>query len=136
MGNPFTPLSPPDQALLRLALGGLPLSEEPFAALGLQAGLSAESVLSRLRALAASGCIDGLMLVATSPGSLQARDAIEMELLDAMRSGLPLVARPWEALGALLGVSAEAVRQRVLAWQQCGQLRCIAPTAPDGWPQA
>lgn len=128
MGASFSPLSPQDHALLRVAGRGLPLSHEPFADLGRQVGLSAESVLSRLRALSASGCIDGLMLVAADAAPLQAHDAVEMELLDALGSGLPLVARPWEALGALLGVSAEDVRQRVRAWQDAGQLRCIAPT--------
>jgi DNA-binding Lrp family transcriptional regulator len=124
----FASLAPQDQALLRLACAGLPLTEQPFADLGRLAGLSADSVLARLRALAASACIDGLKLVAAGPAPLQPQDAIEMELLDALSSGLPLVARPWEALGALLGIGAEDVRQRVQAWQQSGQLRCIAPT--------
>lgn len=128
MGALFSPLSPHDHALLRVAALGLPLSAQPFADLGRQAGLGAESVLSRLRALAACGCIDGLMLVPAGPGPLQAQDAIEMELLDALASGLPLVAQPWEALGALLGVSAEDVHRRVRAWQDAGELRCIAPT--------
>lgn len=128
MDASFTPLSLQDQTLLRLACQGLPMSEQPFADLGRQAGLSAESALSRLRALAACGYIDGLRLVAAGPTPLQAHDAIEMELLEALSSGLPLVARPWEALGALLGIPAEDVRLRVLAWHQSGQLRCIAPT--------
>jgi DNA-binding Lrp family transcriptional regulator len=123
----FSPLSAQDQALLDLAGKGLPLSEAPFADLGRLAGMSADAVLMRLGALAAHGTIEGLKLVAAAPGRLQPQDALDMGLLDALASGLPLVARPWEALGAVLGVSSEAVRQRVLSWQRRGDLRCIAP---------
>jgi len=133
MSPSFNPLSPQDRTLLRLAVRGLPMSEQPFADLGREAGLSADSVLARLRALSASGRIDGLMLVPSGTQPPQAQDAIDMELLDALASGLPLVARPWEALGALLGVAAEDVRLRVLAWQRSGQLRCIAPTVQGRW---
>ncbi len=136
MGAPFSPLSPQDHALLRVAVRGLPLSEQPFTELGRQVGLSADSVLSRLRGLAACGCIDGLMMVTAGESLPQPADAIEMELLDALRSGLPLVARPWEALGALLGVSAGDVCRRVQAWQDSGQLRCIAPTVQGQLLQA
>ncbi|MEN9630494.1 MAG: hypothetical protein RJA10_3722 [Pseudomonadota bacterium] len=136
MGTPFSPLSPQDHALLHVAAQGLPLSEQPFGELGRRVGLSADSVLSRLRALAACGCIDGLMMVTAGAAPLQPADAIEMELLDALRSGLPLVARPWEALGALLGVSAGDVCRRVQAWQDSGQLRCIAPTVQGQLLQA
>ncbi len=135
MGASFSPLSPQDHALLRLAARGLPLTEEPFADLARQAGLSADTVLARLRALAACGCIDGLMLVRAGPTLVDGQDAIDTELQDALASGLPLVARPWEALGALLGVSADNVRQRVNAWQAAGQLRCIAPTVRGQLPQ-
>jgi DNA-binding Lrp family transcriptional regulator len=132
----FSPLSAQDQALLDMAGDGLPLSEAPFAELGRRAGMSADAVLMRLGALAACGYIEGLKLVTTGPDALHPQDALDIGLLDALASGLPLVARPWEALGALLGVPSEAVRQRVLLWQQRGELQCIAPAlctppAPD-----
>lgn len=121
-------LSASDQRLLTVARQGLSLDETPFVALGRAAGLSPDAALARLRALAASGLIDGVMLVPASGAVLQARDAIEIELLDALTSGLPLVSRPYEALGALLGVPGAAVRARLAQWRDAGQLQCLAPT--------
>lgn len=37
----------------------------------------------------------------------------DRELIGATQSGLPLVARPYEAVGAMLGVSGEQVRERL-----------------------
>ena len=37
----------------------------------------------------------------------------DRELIAATQSGLPLVARPYEAVGAMLGVSGEQVRERL-----------------------
>lgn len=37
----------------------------------------------------------------------------DRELIAATQSGLPLVARPYEAVGAMLGVSGERVRERL-----------------------
>lgn len=49
----------------------------------------------------------------------------DRSLIAAAQSGLPLVPRPYEALGAALGVSAEAVRERLAAMLASGLIRRI-----------
>ena len=46
-------------------------------------------------------------------------------LITAAQSGLPVVPRPYEALGATLGVSAEAVRERLAGMLASGLIRRI-----------
>ena len=46
-------------------------------------------------------------------------------LIEATQAGLPLVARPYEALGALLGVEGERVRERLAEMQAEGLIRRI-----------
>jgi len=46
-------------------------------------------------------------------------------LVAAVQSGLPLVPRPYEALGAALGVSAEAVREHMAGMLASGLIRRI-----------
>jgi DNA-binding Lrp family transcriptional regulator len=46
-------------------------------------------------------------------------------LVAATQAGLPLVARPYEAVGAMLGVSGEAVRERFAALLDEGVVRRI-----------
>ena len=41
-----------------------------------------------------------------------ALDDFDRRLIGATQSGLPLVSRPYEAVGAVLGVSGEMVRER------------------------
>ena len=49
----------------------------------------------------------------------------DRDLIAATQGGLPLVARPYEAVGAMLGVSGEAVRQRLAEMQAEGLVRRI-----------
>ena len=49
----------------------------------------------------------------------------DRDLVAASQSGLPLVPRPYEALGASLGVSAEAVRERLAGMLASGLIRRI-----------
>jgi DNA-binding Lrp family transcriptional regulator len=49
----------------------------------------------------------------------------DRQLITATQGGLPLVARPYEALGAALGVSAEAVRERLAGMLASGLIRRI-----------
>ena len=44
---------------------------------------------------------------------LRLHDDIDRALIVATQSGLPLVARPYEAVGAMLGVSGERVSERL-----------------------
>lgn len=50
-------LDPKDRQLLNLVQAGLPLVEQPFAAIGQQLGLEEEEVLHRLRRLKAAGVV-------------------------------------------------------------------------------
>lgn len=49
----------------------------------------------------------------------------DRELIAATQGGLPLVARPYEAVGAMLGVSGEAVRTRLAEMLASGLVRRI-----------
>ncbi|MEQ1806174.1 MAG: AsnC family transcriptional regulator [Burkholderiaceae bacterium] len=54
-----------------------------------------------------------------------ALDDFDRRLIAATQSGLPLVARPFEAVGAMLGVSGEAVRNRFAQMLERGLVRRI-----------
>lgn len=54
-----------------------------------------------------------------------ALDEFDRRLVAATQSGLPLVPRPYEALGAMLGTSGAAVRQRLAQWLDQGLVRRI-----------
>jgi DNA-binding Lrp family transcriptional regulator len=49
----------------------------------------------------------------------------DRRLIAATQSGLPLVAQPYEAVGAVLGVSGQAVRERLAQMLQEGLVRRI-----------
>jgi siroheme decarboxylase len=49
----------------------------------------------------------------------------DRRLITATQGGLPLVARPYEAVGAMLGVSGEAVRERLTSMLAEGLVRRI-----------
>lgn len=52
-------------------------------------------------------------------------DAFDRELIAATQGGLPLVPRPYEAVGAMLGVSGECVRERLAQMLEQGLVRRI-----------
>jgi DNA-binding Lrp family transcriptional regulator len=52
-------------------------------------------------------------------------DDFDRELIAATQGGLPLVARPYEAVGAMLGVSGERVRARLGEMLEQGLVRRI-----------
>ncbi len=54
-----------------------------------------------------------------------ALDDFDRRLIGATQSGLPLVPRPFEAVGAMLGVSGEVVRERFAQMLKCGLIRRI-----------
>ena len=54
-----------------------------------------------------------------------ALDAFDRALIAAVQGGLPLVARPYEAVGAMLGVDGEQVRTRLQSMLQEGLVRRI-----------
>jgi DNA-binding Lrp family transcriptional regulator len=49
----------------------------------------------------------------------------DRELVAATQSGLPLVPRPYEAIGAMLGVSSDVVRERLAKMRAQGLVRRI-----------
>lgn len=54
-----------------------------------------------------------------------ALDEFDRRLIAATQSGLPLVARPYEAVGAMLGVSGQIVRERLAQMLEQGLIRRI-----------
>ena len=54
-----------------------------------------------------------------------ALDAFDRALIAANQGGLPLVARPYEAVGAMLGVPGEQVRERLAQMLESGLIRRI-----------
>lgn len=54
-----------------------------------------------------------------------ALDELDRDLIAATQGGLPLVARPYEAVGAMLGVPGELVRERLAAMLESGLIRRI-----------
>lgn len=52
-------------------------------------------------------------------------DAMDRRLLAATQSGLPLVPQPYEAIGAMLGVSAAEVQSRLASMIERGLIRRI-----------
>jgi len=54
-----------------------------------------------------------------------ALDELDRRLIRATQSGLPLVPRPYEAVGATLGISGEQVRERLQAMLDAGLIRRI-----------
>ena len=56
---------------------------------------------------------------------LDAADALDRRLILATQGGLPLVSRPYDAIGAGLGISGALVRERLAAMLADGRIRRI-----------
>lgn len=126
------PWPPATQAgLLQRAVHGLTLDDEPFATLGAPLGLGGDGVIEALRLWLGRGRLLRVGPVFAGPAR-PITDAWGLALMDASSSGLPLVRRPYEALGAMLGVPAGQVQQRLADWLRQGQLLRIA--AQPAWP--
>lgn len=124
----------PHSALLQRALAGLTLDDEPFAELGAPLALGAEAVIDLLQQLVARGQLLRIGLVFAKPAGAPVRDEFGLALIDASASGLPLLHKPYEALGAMLGVPARKVQVRLAEWLADGRLLRIAavPAPPAG----
>lgn len=59
----------------------------------------------------------------------EALDPVDRQLIAATQSGLPLVPQPYEAVGAIIGISAQEVRERLVAMLQRGLIRRIGAVA-------
>lgn len=102
-----------DRRLMDRLRGSLPLSERPFADLGAELGMSEEVVIDRLHRLLAQGVLTHFGPVFQADQKPQT--GFDRAMMAATLSGLPLLPRPYEALGAMLGVSAVRVRERLAA---------------------
>ena len=61
--------------------------------------------------------------------NVQALDPIDRQLVAATQSGLPLVPQPYEAIGAMVGISAREVQERLGAMLERGLIRRIGAVA-------
>lgn len=59
------------------------------------------------------------------PGAVMVLSEFDRELIAATQEGLPLVERPYEAVGATLGVSGQQVRERLAQMLREGLIRRI-----------
>lgn len=60
---------------------------------------------------------------------MTAVDPLDRRLIAATQSGLPLVPQPYEALGAMLGISAQEVQDRLRSMLERGLIRRIGAVA-------
>lgn len=52
-------------------------------------------------------------------------DSIDRQIIQVTQAGLPLVPKPYHAIGEVIGMSADEVMQRVIAMQESGVIRRI-----------
>ena len=118
--------TPQHSALLQRALAGLTLDDEPFATLGAPLGLRAEAVLELLQCWVGGGLVQYIGPVFAANAAALITDDWGQALMQASSSGLPLLHRPYEALGAMLGVPAPQVQAQLAAWLAQGRVLRIA----------
>jgi DNA-binding Lrp family transcriptional regulator len=99
-------------------------------AAGVDAALARIARRSGLRPLVLAPEHEYGRATAAAPRPAAALDAFERRLLAATQSGLPLVARPYEALAAMLGTDGATVREGLRRWLAQGLVRRIG-TVPD-----
>lgn len=130
----------PDAVLIEQLHAGFSLGDRPFAEAGLRVGLPEDEVIERLRALVASGVLAHFGPVyerararaRAAPVRRSAAQMLDGQLIAATRSGLPLVPQPYEALGAMLGVSSDEVQERLAALLARGAIRRIGVVIAGG----
>jgi DNA-binding Lrp family transcriptional regulator len=54
-------------------------------------------------------------------------DRVDLMLLDALQDTIPLVSRPWSALGTRLGIPAQEVLERLGRMRDLGIVRAVSP---------
>lgn len=108
---------------------GFPLADHPFAQVGAPLGLAEDEVLERLGRLLAHGRLArvGPVYVAERTGTL---DPLDSQLVAVTAGGLPLVPEPYEAVGALVGLSAREVQDRLGDMLARGFIRRIGTALP------
>ena len=113
-----------DAALVGGLHDGFPLCDRPFAEVGRALGVAEDELIERLRGLVACGALARFGPLYLDAGA-SASQMLDRQLMDATQSGLPLVPEPYEALGAMLGVSSREVQARMAAMLARGQIRRI-----------
>ena len=132
MSAEATPPPARQPPLLQRAFQGLSLDDEPFDRLGAPLGLGGDAVIEALRQWLNRGVIVRIGPVFAGAGARPIASAWGLALQAASASGLPLVRQPYEALGAMLGVTAAQVQAQLAEWLAQGQLLRIAavPAVP------
>ena len=123
------PLDPTDARLVEQLRGSFPVADHPFVLVGQSLGVPAEEVLERLGRLLSHG-----VLARLGPLYRIERadwlDPVDRHLVDVTESGLPLVPQPYEAVGALVGISSAEVQERLRGMLARGLIRRIAAALP------
>jgi len=117
--------------LIAILQEGLPLCDRPFEQVGRVLGLGEDEVIEQLRHLLASGALTRLGPVYQAARVRRRPHLLDRQLIAATRGGLPLVPQPYEALGAMVGVSAAEIQERLAAMLASGRIRRIGAVTPQ-----
>jgi len=118
-----------DARLVERLREGFPVADHPFALVGESLGVPEDEVLDRLGRLLSHG-----MLARLGPiyriASADRLDPVDRHLVAVTGSGLPLVPQPYEAVGALVGISSAEVQERLRTMLARGLVLRIAAALP------
>ena len=120
-------LSAADQRLLQCLAPGLPLVDRPYEALAPRCAMDEDAIVARIQALLAAGVFT-VLAPSSGDAAVPAPSGLAARLLGVMRGGVPMVKRPYEALGAMLGVSGTAVCEALREMSADGVIGPIVPT--------
>lgn len=123
------PLDATDARLVERLREGFPVADHPFALVGASLGVPEEEVLERLGRLLSHGVLARLGPLYRIDGA-DGLDPVDRHLVAVTESGLPLVPQPYEAVGALVGISSAEVQDRLRGMLARGLIRRIGATLP------
>ena len=123
------PLDATDARLVEHVRAGFPVADDPFALVGASLGLPQDEVIERLGRLLSHGVLARLGPLYRS-GNTDRLDPVDRHLVAVTEGGLPLVPQPYEAVGALVGISSAEVQQRLRGMLARGLVLRIAAAPP------
>jgi DNA-binding Lrp family transcriptional regulator len=118
-----------DTRLVEHLRAGLPVADHPFALVGEALGVPQDEVLDRLSRLLSHGKLARLGPLYRIAAA-ERLDPVNRHLVAVTVSGLPLVPQPYEAVGALVGISSAEVQERLRAMLARGLILRIAAVLP------